>query len=59
MHKKIDIIVLYLDDMDWSDSNILVSKANAIYEWKQAGKRCEDALKRLEEVAWKSCEKEQ
>ena len=30
MHKKIDITALHSDDTDWSDSNILVSKADAI-----------------------------
>ena len=51
MHKKIDITALYSDDMDWLDSNIPVSKADAIHQRKQAGKRCEDALKRLKEAA--------
>ena len=58
MHKKIDITALHLDNMDWSDSNIPVSKADTICQQKQAEKRHEDALKRLEEAAQKSCEKE-
>ena len=59
MHKKIDITALYSDDTDWSDSNIPVSKADAIHQRKQAGKRHKDALKRLKEAAQKSHEKEQ
>ena len=51
MHKKIDITALHSDDTDWSDSNIPVSKADAIHQRRQAGKRHEDALKRLEEAA--------
>ena len=30
IHKKIDITALHSDDTDWSDSNIPVSKADAI-----------------------------